>query len=122
MKRILVIEDDILLTKHYERVLAHEYSVTSVGSGIEAIAILDRENIDAVIADLLLTGTTAVTLLHEMASHADLAQIPVILITSLAGEIKDMTSQLSHYGVRRVLDKATMTPDDLSASLRAVLA
>ncbi len=121
MKHVLVIEDDILLAKHYERMLSTEYIVTSVGSGIEAINVLDNNAVDAVIIDLLLTGTTAITLLHEMASHTDLAQVPVILVTSLANEIPDIISQFSHYGVRRVLDKTTMAPDDLSISLRAVL-
>jgi DNA-binding NtrC family response regulator len=118
MKHVLVVEDDMLLAQHYERVMSREYKVTMAGNAIEAIDVLDQQSIDVVFIDMLLTGTTAMTLLHEMMSHEDLARIPVVVITSMAEQLS--LGELKPYGVKRLLDKATMVPEDLTAAIRAL--
>jgi CheY-like chemotaxis protein len=47
-------------------------------------------------------------LLHELQSHDDTAELPVILCTSLAQRIQ--LDDVRKYGVVSVLDKATVTP------------
>lgn len=118
MKHVLVIEDDMLLARHYERVLSREYKVTIAANAVEAIDTLDQQSIDVVFIDMLLTGTTAMTLLHEMISHDDLARIPVVVITSMAEQLS--LDSLKPYGVKRLLDKVTMVPEDLVAAVKAV--
>ncbi|MNT81546.1 hypothetical protein D3C72_2211510 [compost metagenome] len=68
--------------------------------------------------DVLLTGTTAFTLLHELQSYTDTAMVPIVLCTNMAAELE--LEELESYGVRRILDKATMQPDDLIAAVRSV--
>ena len=59
--------------------------------------------------DILLTGPDGFTLLNEMVSYEDTAQIPVVLITSLELKNRDLAS----YGVVGVLEKETMRPEDV---------
>lgn len=117
---IFVVEDDQWLAEHYERVLgAAGYTVHFVTSAIDAIDAIDTRLPDLIILDVLLTGQNAFTLLHELRSHSDLARIPIILCTNTAEEIAE--EDIAIYGVRLLLDKATMQPSDLVKAVTKVL-
>lgn len=72
---------------------------------------------DLILLDIMLTGPNGFTFLQEIMSYPDTARIPVILITSLTFSMQD----LAPYGIVQVLDKATMTPLQIQAAIRAVL-
>lgn len=119
-QRIVIVEDDIWLAEHYQRVLKRGgYEVYHAPHAISAISVIDEVQPHVVLLDVLLTGTTALALLHELQSHADLASIPVVLATNLADQIR--LEDVKSYGVRRILDKATMQPSDITAAVRRVI-
>ena len=118
--KIVVVEDDVLLFRHYERILQRvDMEVHHASHALEAIDVIDEVHPDVIIADMLLTGSTALPLLHELQSHDDLAKIPVVMVTNLAADISLDT--LKPYGVKKLLDKMTMKPDDLIAAARSVV-
>jgi CheY-like chemotaxis protein len=84
-----------------------------------AIVAIDDLWPDVIVLDVLLTGGTAFTLLHELQSYGDTGQVPVILCTNMAESLK--LEDLERYGVKRIVDKTTMQPDDLVAAVRGVL-
>jgi CheY-like chemotaxis protein len=117
---ILVVEDDKWLSEQYARVLENEgYGVATVSNALSAIEKIDDIRPDAVILDVLLTGSTAFALLHELQSYGDTGAIPIILCTNLASELK--LDDLRPYGIKRILDKTTMIPNDLAVAVRSVL-
>jgi CheY-like chemotaxis protein len=117
--RVVVVEDDQWLAEHYLRVLRRAGYVTyHAPNALGAIDIIDDARPDAILLDVLLTGTTAMALLHELKSHDDLALIPVVLATNLADQID--LEDVRSYGVKRILDKATMYPEDITAAIRGV--
>lgn len=117
---ILIIEDDVWLAEQYVRVLSKEGYKTIISSDAQtAINAIDDNHIGAIILDVLLTGSTAFTLLHELQSYEDTGVIPIVLCTNLANELS--LNDLKPYGVRRILDKTTMIPNDLVTALRGVL-
>ncbi|HUC96443.1 MAG TPA: response regulator [Candidatus Saccharimonadales bacterium] len=117
---ILIVEDDSWLSEQFSRMLKNEgYDVTVVSNALAAIEKIDDINPDVIILDVLLTGSTAFALLHELQSYGDTGSIPVILCTNLASELK--LEDLEPYGVKRILDKTLMVPDDLVVSVRSVL-
>lgn len=119
-KRIVVVEDDIWLAENYLRLLRREgYEVYHAAHALEAIDIIDDVKPQAILLDVLLTGTTALALLHELQSHADLATIPIVLATNLADQID--SNDVASYGVVRILDKSTMHPEDITAAIRGVM-
>lgn len=119
-QRIVVVEDDVWLAEHYLRVLRRAgYETYHAGHALGAIDIIDDVRPQAVLLDVLLTGTTALALLHELRSHADLADIPIVLATNLADQIE--MDDVASYGVKRILDKATMHPEDIVAAMRGVI-
>ncbi len=116
---IVLIEDDLLLARQFERTLGKAgYSVATASHAPAAIGLIDTTRPVAIVADVLLAGSTVFTLLHELQSHDDLASIPIVLVTNLADDLS--LESLKPYGVRRLLDKATMHPDDVTAAVRSV--
>jgi len=119
-KKILIVEDDKWLAEQYARVINMAgYDATISLHALAAINVIDDIHPIAIILDVLLTGSTAFTLLHELQSYGDTGKIPVILCTNLAAEFS--IDDLKPYGVKRILDKTTMMPDDLVAALKSVL-
>ncbi|HRJ06550.1 MAG TPA: response regulator [Candidatus Saccharibacteria bacterium] len=116
-ERVVVVEDDELLAEHYLRILRRAgYEVYHAGHALTAIDVIDDARPHAILLDVLLTGTNALVLLHELQSHKDLASIPVVLATNLADQLA--MDDVESYGVKRILDKATMHPEDVVAAIR----
>lgn len=117
---VLIVEDDEWLAEQQARVIKSAgYRVEVTYHALSAIQAIDNCKPDAIILDILLAGSTAFALLHEMQSYGDISEIPIILCTNIAGEFS--LDELKPYGVKRILDKSKMVPDDLVAALRSVL-
>jgi two-component system OmpR family response regulator len=118
--RVLLVEDDPWLAELEAGVLvAAGYEVEHAPHAPSAIAKIDQQQPDIIILDVLLTGSTAFALLHELQSYADTKTVPVILCTNMAESLK--LDDVKKYGVRRIVDKTTMQLDDLPAAIRSVL-
>lgn len=117
---ILIVEDDAWTAEQHARTLEKAgYSTRISPHAIDAIVAVDEMRPDAIVLDVLLTGSTAFALMNELQSYSDTGSIPIILCTNLAPEMS--IDDLRPYGVKRLLDKATMEPDDLPAAIRSVL-
>ena len=116
---VLLVEDDMWLAEQFGRVLTKAgYTVSHVRSGVAAMTIIDEAMPTVIVLDMLLPGTTGMTLLHELQSYSDTGAIPIILCTNLASDIQFLS--VEPYGVTHILDKTTMRPDDLVTAVRRV--
>jgi len=119
-KSVLIVEDDKWLAEQYARVLKSAgYEPTISLHALAAIEVVDDVHPDAIILDVLLAGSTAFALIHELQTYEDTGKIPIILCTHLAGELS--LENLKPYGVRRIIDKSVMVPDDLVLAVKSVL-
>lgn len=117
---VLIVEDDIWLSEQFERTLVGAgFSVERAFEGHTAMDLIDQLKPKVILLDMLLTGSTAVTLMHELQSYKDTGEIPIVLCTNLASVIS--LAEVSAYGVRRILDKTTMHPDDVVTAVRSIL-
>lgn len=118
--RVLIVEDDAWLAEQHKRVLEKAgYKTVVAPHALSAIEAVDDERPDAIILDVLLTGSTAFALMHELQSYGDTGELPIILCTNLAGDLS--MEKMKSYGVKRILDKTTMEPDDIITAVRSVL-
>lgn len=118
---VLVVEDDMWLAGLEIDVLESAgFQVIHAAHAPSAIEKVDEAIPDVIIVDLLLTGTTAIALLHELQSHTDTKHVPVVVCTNMADSLS--LEELAPYGVKRILDKTVMHPDDLAVAVRKVLA
>lgn len=116
---ILLIEDDQWLADSYLAVLrAQGHDVTQLSTAYEAMEWMKNVVPALIIADVLLGDHNSFTLFHELQSYPDTASIPVIVCTTLDKE-QFSGAQLSSYGIVEVLDKTTMTPDQLLLAIEA---
>jgi len=121
MNYVLLIEDDQWLADSYQVMLrAQGINVRQVSTGHEAMRLIEEEAPAVIVADVLLGDHTSITLFHELQSYEDTRVIPVILCTTLA-QTKFNDAQLKSYGIVEVLDKGTLTPEQLTIAVSPYL-
>lgn len=118
MKKLLIVEDD----KNWANILGKFAADVGakhrvVVSGGQAIEIIDDWQPDALILDMLLAGETAIALLNELRSYADLASLSIVVCTNIDVKMDD----LRPLGVKAVLNKTSMRPNEARAIFREVL-
>lgn len=117
-KSILLIEDDMWLADSYHDVIvSHGFACNVVVNAEEAMDIIDQDLPVVIVADVMLGDHTVFSLLHELQSYDDTQKIPVIICSSLARSAAHLQEQLHEYGVVEVLDKATVTPEELVTTI-----
>ncbi len=117
---VLIVEDEVWLGEQFSRTLQQAgYSTRVTSNGHAAMDLIDELRPRVIMLDMLLSGGTGLALLHELQSYTDTGDIPVVLCTNIAGDLD--VKDLRPYGVRRLLDKTTMHPDDVTVAIRSVL-
>lgn len=119
-KTILLVEDDRWLAESYQRVLEKAgYMVLATELQEEAITLIEQHMPHVIIADIMLDTNTVWPLLHELQTYDDTRRIPIVLCSGLDHPAL-LAENLHSYGVARVLQKATLTPEELVAAVREV--
>lgn len=104
---IFVIDDDITMAKCIARACGDAEIFTNAIDAMDKIS--DDQIPDLIFLDILLDGPDGFTFLNELVSYNDTAKIPVVIVTSL-----DLNGQdLTEYGVVDILNKDTMTPQEI---------
>ena len=117
---VLIIDDDAWLTNVLAKQLQKAgFAPYQASNAIEGMALIDKIKPSAVILDIMMPGPNGFVLLHEIRSHSDLAQIPIVVCSNTASDIP--RANLSAYGVVEVLDKTTMESSDVVAAVRRCL-
>jgi len=82
MKFLIV--DDIETNRKVVRVAfeAEGHSTLEAADGVEALQILNREKVDAVLSDILMPRMDGYRLCHEIRSNERLRDLPIVLYTS----------------------------------------
>lgn len=117
---IFIIEDDHLMADCFELAIKNAISnakIQKFSDAFSAMSALDNNLPELILLDILLKGPDGFTFLNELISYDDTAKIPVILISSLNLAAQD----LSHYGVRKIFQKDTMTPYELTSVVTEIL-
>ncbi len=81
---ILLIVDDNAANRKLLRVTlgAKGHTTLEAGDGVEALQVLDRETVDAVISDILMPNMDGFRLCHEIRQSERLRSLPFIIYTS----------------------------------------
>lgn len=107
---IYIIEDDEVMAECIKMACQKVGQDTLIfHDAVSAMQSLNDTLPSLIFLDVLLTGPDGFTFLNELISYEDTAKIPVVIVSSL--ELQKQN--LSHYGVVKILNKATMTPSDL---------
>ncbi len=117
--KVLIVDDDEWLVKQQLDILDQAgYETRATYNAWSAIDLIDEFKPDVLILDVLLPANTVFNLIHELQSYDDTSNIPIILCTNIAHELS--VDNLRDYGVKLVLDKTTMLPEDLVLAIKKV--
>ncbi len=85
--KVLVVDDSISIRKYVQRFLDRSgYEVEVAPDGMAALNIMGRMKFDAVVTDLEMPVMHGYDLMSEMKKSPELRNIPIIVLTSRAGE------------------------------------
>lgn len=121
MAKVLIVDDDEVLRRMYSAKLSHDgYEVVTCADGNEVLNLVTQERPDIVLLDIMLPHKDGLTLLGEIKNNPQSQQIPVVMMTNLAGD-ETKQSQAMSLGAAAFLVKTSVTPQEIVAKLKEVL-
>jgi CheY-like chemotaxis protein len=118
MKKVLVVDDDPVIGKSFERVLSGKgYAVVHADSGEEALRKLAAADYDAVFTDIRMPGMDGLEVAERV--RAQRPWLPVVIITGYGSEENEARAKAA--GVREFLRKP-LSPDMIESSVEAAVA
>jgi DNA-binding response OmpR family regulator len=117
-RRILIVDDEQDMVDLLRYNLSQRgYEVLSAASGLEAVHKARREHPDLVLLDLMLDGMDGFAVCEILRQHPSTANLPVIMLTALAGEMTRLNGLDS--GADDFITKP-FSPDKLMARVERV--
>ncbi len=112
VKRLLVVEDDATERMSIEELIRHDdVEISTVGSGVEAMAALAAQPYDCVVLDLRLPDMTGFDLLDRIQAVPALHELPIVVFTG-----KDLSADESarlKTAAKSVVIKGVESPERL---------
>jgi chemosensory pili system protein ChpA (sensor histidine kinase/response regulator) len=107
---VMVVDDSITVRKVTSRLLErHDMQVLTAKDGVDAVTLLQEHRPDVMLLDIEMPRMDGYELARHMRNSKELAQIPIIMITSRSGEKhRDYARQL---GVQHYLGKPYQESD-----------
>lgn len=118
MSKILLIEDDSLFVKMYQKKFAHEgLELEAAYDGEEGIEKIKSEKPDLIILDLMLPKMSGSEVLKQVKDDPEANAIPVIILTNLSTSADEVTKCIQ-MGVKETFLKTNVTPDQVVEAIR----
>ena len=114
MKKILIIDDELIIRTSCERTLAPKgYMVTSASSGAEGLACLEKEDFSVVLLDFKMPDMDGMEVLKKI--HASWPSSRVIIITGYS--MVDTAVRALRSGAYNYIEKP-FTPDKILSAVK----
>jgi DNA-binding response OmpR family regulator len=121
MKRILIVEDDSIITDVYSQKLRAEgFEVDVAVDGRAALGIFHDRRVDLVLLDLLLPEVSGVELLQKIRSEFGPSELPVLVFTN--AYLGGIVQQAWEAGANQVIPKAGIKCSLVVAMIKNALA
>lgn len=88
MQKILLIEDEILILRMYEKIFSFEgFEVVSAVDGIEGLEKAKTEHPNLILLDIMMPKMDGLKVLEELKAAPETKDIPIVLLTNLSSDI-----------------------------------
>jgi DNA-binding response OmpR family regulator len=114
VKRVLITDDDNDIRESLAELFEESYQVLVASNGVEALAILAREHVDAIVLDLMMPIMDGETFLKEL--HERKQTVPVVVLSAS----RDLARRAQTLGVAGYCSKPCPV-DKLLAEVARVL-
>lgn len=121
MAKILIIEDDPLMQRMYQKAFSFDgYEVQVAGDGIEGLDKVRSEKPTIILLDVMMPKMNGLEVLSKLKADPELKKIPVIMLTNLAGS-SDAEKALSLGAVKYII-KSEQEPKAVVQMVKEILA
>lgn len=121
MARILIVEDDPLISRMYQAVFKfEEFDVDVARNGEEGLEMIRKVRPTLVLLDIMMPKLNGLDVLEEIKSDPKLRNIPVVVLTNLSG-MKDAETALELGAVKYII-KTQSKPKMVVRQVREILA
>jgi len=121
MAKILIVEDDPLMSRMYQKIFTFEgYTVDMAGDGLEG---LDKARVDKptlILMDIMMPKMNGLQALEKLKADPELKAIPVIMLTNLAGQ-QDAEAALTKGAIKYII-KSEYEPKQVTNMVKEILA
>jgi len=105
MKKILIIEDDVVLVRMYTKKFEHDgFQVVAAYSGGEGLVAAPREKPDCILLDIMMPGVDGFAVIRKLKQDETTHNIPIVILTNL-GTSEIFIEEAKRLGVKDYLVK-----------------
>ena len=120
MTKVLLVEDDPLIIRLYQKTLTLEgYEVETAENGLIGLQKLSAFQPDVIMLDIMMPTMNGIEFLEKTKGGEQEKGVPVIVLTNVADS--DVTLNAAAQGAALVLIKSQTEPDDVVAAVKGVL-
>ena len=110
MSKVLIVEDDQLFAKMYQKKFLREgIEISTAYDGEEGLQKIEETHPDVVILDLMLPKMSGTDVLRKLKADPKLKETPVIIMTNLNASSEEV-SEAMKLGVKETVLKTDVTP------------
>lgn len=121
MAKILIVEDDPLMSRMYQKIFTFEkYEVVMASDGQEGLDKARSEKPTLIMLDVMMPKMNGLEVLGKLKEDPETKAIPVVMLTNLAGQ-KDAETALSKGAVKYLI-KSEHDPKEVADMVKEVLA
>lgn len=121
MIKILIVEDDQLMSRMYQKIFTFEgFEVELAYNGEEGLEKIRATKPTLVLLDVMMPKMNGLQVLEKLKLDPETKAIPVIMLTNLAGQ-QDAETALSKGAVKYII-KSEHEPKEVSNLVKEVLA
>lgn len=112
MKKVLIIEDEIVLQTVYKKILSHEgFEVHTASDGLQGLDKIKEVNPDVVLLDILMPNLDGLGFLKKARVRENFPDTIVIAFSNLS-DVRKLNEMLELGASRHIL-KASLSPKQL---------
>lgn len=121
MAKVLIIEDDPLMSRMYQKIFSFEnYEVDIANDGEEGIAKAGTFKPTVILLDVMMPKMNGLQVLERLKADESTKAIPVVMLTNLAGQ-QDAETALSKGAVRYII-KSEHDPKEVADMVKQIIA
>lgn len=121
MAKILIVEDDPLMSRMYQKIFTFEgYEVEMAGDGEKGLDKVRTFKPTIILLDIMMPKMNGLQVLAKLKLDPDTKKIPVVMLTNLAGQ-QDAETALSKGAIKYIV-KSEYEPKQIANMVKEILA
>ncbi len=121
MTKILIVEDDPLMCRMYQKIFSFEnYEVETAADGEEGLEKARTDNPTLILLDIMMPKMNGLQVLEKLKNDPTTSKIPVVMLTNLAGT-QDAETALAKGAVKYII-KSEQEPKQVTDMVKEIIA